>query len=54
MGLLAAALVDPVITQGITSVPALLLALAALLALWRSVPPWLVVVAAGVLAHLVL
>lgn len=54
VGLLGAALVDPVITQGITSVPALLLALAALLALWRSVPPWLVVVAAGVLAHLVL
>ncbi|HLS26163.1 MAG TPA: chromate efflux transporter [Beutenbergiaceae bacterium] len=51
VGLLAAALVDPVITQGITSVPTGLLALGALVALWRSVPAWLVVLVSAVLAQ---
>jgi chromate transporter len=49
VGILAAALYDPVFTAGITSTRALAVAAAAFLALqlWKA-PPWAVVVAAGV------
>ena len=54
VGLLGAALVDPVITQGITSVLTALLAAGALVALWRSVPAWVVVPVSAVLGAFLL
>ncbi|PYY55153.1 chromate transporter [Curtobacterium sp. MCSS17_011] len=55
VGLLAAALWDPVITGGIRSAPALALAVAAFIALTRwSAPPWAVVIGAGLLGAVVL
>lgn len=55
VGLLAAALWDPVITDGIRSAPALALAVAAFIALTRwSAPPWAVVIGAGLLGAVVL
>jgi chromate transporter len=55
VGLLAAAFYDPVVTEGIGSVRALALAVAAFVALTRwSVPPWAVVVASGVLGTVLL
>jgi chromate transporter len=55
VGILGAALYTPVFTEGIGSVRALALALAAFLALaiWKS-PPWAVVVTAGLIGFLVL
>lgn len=55
VGLLAAALYDPVFTAGITSGKAMAIAAAAFVALaaWRA-PPWAVVVAAGVAGFLIL
>lgn len=55
VGLLAAALYDPVFTKGITSPLALAIAVAAFVALaqWKA-PPWAVVTAAGVVGGLVL
>ncbi|WP_367193592.1 chromate efflux transporter [Amorphus sp. 3PC139-8] len=55
VGLLAAALYDPVFTRGITSHLALAIAVAAFVALsqWKA-PPWAVVVASGVVGGLVL
>jgi chromate transporter len=55
VGILAAALYDPVFTAGVTSTRALALAVAAYLALqlWKA-PPWAVVVAAGVAGFLAL
>lgn len=47
VGILGAALVDPVITHGITSWPALALAVGAALALFCRVPGWLVVLLAA-------
>jgi len=54
VGLLAAALYDPVFTQGIRSPTAMAIAAAAfvLLAAWRA-PPWAVVVAAGLAGYAV-
>lgn len=51
VGLLGAALYDPVILQGVPDAPSLVLAMAALIALtkWR-VPVWIVVPAAGAIA----
>ncbi|MCS6582356.1 chromate efflux transporter [Curtobacterium citreum] len=55
VGLLAAALWDPVITEGVRSAPALALAVAAFTALTRwSAPPWAVVIGAGLLGAVVL
>ncbi|NQX23694.1 chromate efflux transporter [Curtobacterium sp. VKM Ac-2852] len=55
VGLLAAALWDPVITEGVRSAPALALAVAAFTALTRwSAPPWAVVLGAGLLGAVVL
>ncbi|PZF27909.1 chromate efflux transporter [Curtobacterium sp. MCPF17_051] len=55
VGLLAAALWDPVITEGVRSAPALALAVAAFIALTRwSAPPWAVVIGAGMLGAVVL
>lgn len=55
VGLLAAALWDPVITEGVRSTPALALAVAAFTALTRwSAPPWAVVLGAGLLGAVVL
>jgi len=55
VGLLAAALWDPVITEGVRSEPALALAVAAFIALTRwSAPPWAVVIGAGLLGAVVL
>lgn len=55
VGLLAAALWDPVITEGLRSAPALALAVAAFIALTRwSAPPWAVVIGAGLLGAVVL
>jgi chromate transporter len=55
VGLLAAALYDPVFTAGITSGRAMAIAAAAFVALaaWKA-PPWAVVVAAGVAGFLIL
>jgi len=55
VGLLAAALYDPVFTRGITSPVALAIAVAAFVALtqWKA-PPWAVVIAAGVIGGIVL
>jgi len=55
VGVLAAAFIDPVILDGLTSIPALVLAIAAFVALqfWRA-PAWSVVVACGVLGWLAL
>lgn len=55
VGLLAAALYDPVFTLGITSSMALAIAVAAFVALtqWKA-PPWAVVVASGVVGAFVL
>lgn len=55
VGILAAALYDPVFTAGVTSVPAFCLAAAAFIALhaWQA-PPWAVVIAAGLIGWLVL
>jgi len=55
VGILAAALYDPVFTEGIGSARALAVAAAAFVALvaWKA-PPWAVVVACGVLGYLVL
>ncbi|MGX1307431.1 chromate transporter [Amorphus suaedae] len=55
VGLLAAALYDPVFTRGITSPLALAIAVAAFVALaqWKA-PPWAVVIAAGIIGGLVL
>jgi chromate transporter len=55
VGLLGAALYDPVFTQGIDGAPALLLAVAAYVALahWKA-PVWLIVPAAGVLGAVLL
>lgn len=55
VGLLAAALWDPIITEGVRSAPALALAVAAFIALTRwSAPPWAVVIGAGLLGAVVL
>lgn len=55
VGLLAAALWDPVITEGVRSAPALALVVAAFTALTRwSAPPWAVVIGAGLLGAVVL
>jgi chromate transporter len=55
VGLLAAALWDPVITEGVRSAPALALAAAAFTALTRwSASPWAVVIGAGLLGAVVL
>lgn len=55
VGLLAAAFYDPVFTEGIGSVSALVLAVAAFVALTRwSAPPWAVVVAAGLVGAVLL
>lgn len=55
VGLLAAALWDPVITEGVRSAPALALAVAVFTALTRwSAPPWAVVIGAGLLGAVVL
>ncbi|WP_412149127.1 chromate efflux transporter [Curtobacterium flaccumfaciens] len=55
VGLLASALWDPVITEGVRSAPALALAVAAFTALTRwSAPPWAVVIGAGLLGAVVL
>ncbi|WP_346057934.1 chromate efflux transporter [Leucobacter alluvii] len=48
VGVLAAAFIDPVLTHGVTDVAALALALAALVALYLRVPPWIVVVTGAV------
>jgi chromate transporter len=55
VGLLAAALWDPVITEGVGSVTALALAVASFVALvhW-SAPPWAVVIGAGLLGAVLL
>ncbi|MCW5950892.1 MAG: chromate efflux transporter [Propionibacteriaceae bacterium] len=55
VGILAAALYNPVFTQGITSTPALAIAAAAFVALnsWKA-PAWAVVIAAGLLGWAVL
>jgi len=55
VGILGAALYEPVFTEGVGSVRALALALAAFLALaiWKA-PPWAVVIAAGLIGFLVL
>jgi len=55
VGLLAAALYNPVFTSGITSARTLAVAVAAFLALqvWKS-PPWAVVIGAGVIGFLLL
>lgn len=55
VGILAAALYDPVFTQGITSTLALAIAVAAFVALnsWKA-PAWAVVIAAGLLGWAVL
>jgi chromate transporter len=55
VGLLAAALYDPVIVEGITSTPTFLVAALAWFALrvWKT-PPWAVVVAAGLVGWAVL
>lgn len=55
VGLLAAALYDPVFTEGVTSPLSLAFAIAAFVALTRlSAPPWAVVIGAGVLGALLL
>ncbi|MCA5924274.1 chromate efflux transporter [Curtobacterium oceanosedimentum] len=55
VGLLAAALWDPVLTEGVRSPVALALAVAAFVALTRwSAPPWAVVIGAGLLGAVVL
>jgi chromate transporter len=55
VGLLAAALYDPVFTAGVTSPPAMAIAAAAFVALsaWKT-PAWAVVLAAGALGFLIL
>jgi hypothetical protein len=55
VGLLAAALYDPVFTEGIISPMAMAIAAAAFvsLLLWKT-PPWLVVVVAGVAGQFLL
>lgn len=55
VGLLAAALYDPVFTAGVTSAPAMAIAAAAFVALsaWK-VPAWAVVLAAGALGFFIL
>lgn len=55
VGILAAALYDPVFTSGITSARALAVAVAAFLALqlWKA-PPWAVVIAAGLVGFVFL
>jgi len=55
VGILAAALYDPVFTAGVTSVPALCIAVVAfvILAAWKA-PAWAVVIGAGLLGWLVL
>ncbi|HWL02997.1 MAG TPA: chromate efflux transporter [Microbacteriaceae bacterium] len=55
VGILAAALYDPVFTEGVTSVRAFCVAAAAFIALlaWKA-PPWAVVIGAGVIGWLVL
>jgi len=55
VGILAAALYDPVFTAGVTSVPALCIAVVAfvVLAAWKA-PAWAVVIGAGLLGWLVL
>lgn len=55
VGLLAAALYDPVFTEGVTSPLSLAIAIAAFAALSKwAAPPWAVVIGAGVLGALVL
>lgn len=55
VGILAAALYDPVFTEGVDSPLALAVAIAAFIALTRwAVPPWAVVVGAGLLGGLLL
>nr|WP_309130279.1 chromate efflux transporter [Brevibacterium sp.] len=55
VGLLAAALYDPVFTEGITSVPAFVLAVAGFVALQKfRIPPWALVVGSAALGLLVL
>ncbi|RYF88634.1 MAG: chromate efflux transporter [Caulobacteraceae bacterium] len=49
VGLLLAALIDPILTSTITAWPDPIIALAALAALFLRVPPWLVVLACGTL-----
>lgn len=55
VGILAAALYSPVFTEGVTSVTALGVAVAAFIALtqWKA-PPWIVVIGAGVLGFFLL
>ena len=55
VGLLAAALYDPVFTVGIVSGNAMAIAAASFVALtaWKA-PPWAVVVAAGIVGFLIL
>ncbi len=55
VGLLAAALYDPVFTAGVTSARAMAIAAASFVALaaWKA-PPWAVVVAAGIAGFLIL
>ncbi|MBO9578960.1 MAG: chromate transporter [Microbacteriaceae bacterium] len=55
VGILAAALYDPVFTEGVPSVRAFVLAVCAFVALlaWKA-PPWAVVIGAGVIGGLVL
>jgi len=55
VGILAAALYTPVFTEGITTLPALVIAVAAFVAFARwSAPPWAVVIAAGLIGFVVL
>ena len=55
VGILAAALYDPVITQGVTSALSLAIAAAGFVALqFRRTPAWVVVIASGLLGWLVL
>jgi len=55
VGLLAAALYNPVFTEGINSPTALAVAIAALIALTRwAAPPWAVVIGAGILGQFIL
>ena len=49
VGLLLAALIDPVFTSSVSSVLDVAIALAGLAALYLRVPPWLVVIACGAL-----
>ncbi|WP_159621499.1 chromate efflux transporter [Ruania rhizosphaerae] len=55
VGILAAALYDPVFTQGVTSATALALAVAVFIAqTWWKVPAWAAVIGAGVVGFVVL